>query len=1180
MRRRWRVSTRRHAFERTGRDRQGGAGLLAGRVGHPARFLPSIVVTRPVPIFAKTQPYIRRYSTSAAIIGRPQAGMALTQQPAPLKVFISYSHDSAEHQARVLGLSDRLRADGVDAEVDQYNAAPPEGWPLWCEQQIEAADFVLMVCTESYHHRIKGDERPGQGLGVVWEAGIIRQLLYDAGALSDKFVPVLFSDGLVEHVPTLIRGRTRYVVDTEDGYDRLLRQLSGQPSVVRPVLGPMRPLPARRRQWLADEPPPTSVAPPAGRTVTASGAGGGERAYRDDQQWEGGAAASARRQKAPQTRGGWQRYIKDPADLKIGIAAGLLFVVVVVLLQRFASFRQDPDFVADYIVPYMEGVVQHQDQVKAFVFVNIDDQTYREWQQPLFTPRDKLAALIDTIAKSGLSAIIVDIDLSRASDSAFVVETGFKPGFEPKSCGDLGNAHDRSLCTVIIDASKRVPIILARNFNIGAREPESGGPLRPLPSFLDPVFETGPLFGKADSGSDLWASPEYPNVFWASPLYNLDEERTIRHWRLWEPACVGSSLIAMPSVQLLVATLVRNASPEVGLKHLKEHLLLKDEPKCSEPRPQLREPSVPLIANAKEPVLDLSDTSFGQRIVYTLNKETGLRATVPIAARDSGDMHPAQQEEVPILRVISAKDLAPGPPLGVDAQGRKLKGDTVSIDPDIFRERIVVIGASHHESGDNHLTPMGLMPGALVNINAIHTLFDYGQLQPAPWYSRILVSGAIVSVIALLFHVLNSSIAGFLSIFVLFISLVFVNHITLSRSILFDLSMAGLLYLFYKLFVIGFFHVFKKGWKVKNIGWRVWEWRIRNEKGMGWKALLATRYQNSEHRDPRPLLFSAYIFIIMMAGGLAVGLLSTAAASEVGDRGRVAAVVEQIIGNGNNIWVQVRRSGGDTMAREDRPLALLQQLQAGDHVIIESPNSAVVLSLVGAGNRRTIMQEDSPFEVPPPGSPPSLWRNLGHEVIRASMEFISSLWSEKQSTTKSTIAAISRGGETGGELRAPIFQLGAQRVVAGERTLTFAWEGGEPAYMVDIKREGSADPIARVEGLPSPELPPTGVHLLPGRHSIIIRDRDNAHILQHAFEVVDASLEPSPGDPSPFTGLPHEAGTTLAAVWLAAQEGGAWSLESVQQVDDLARTAYQPAMLLRDRLLFDGRGIKLPTETQ
>jgi hypothetical protein len=168
---------------------------------------------------------------------------------APPKVFISYSHDTPRHQERVLDLADRLRADGIDAEVDQYNAAPPEGWPLWCERQIAAADFVLMVCTETYHRRVRGDEDRGTGLGVVWEARIIRQLLYDAGAVSDKFVPVLFSDASSEQIPTPIKGWTRYVVDTEDGYEDLYRRLTGQPRLLRPALGKIRPMPTRRRQW-------------------------------------------------------------------------------------------------------------------------------------------------------------------------------------------------------------------------------------------------------------------------------------------------------------------------------------------------------------------------------------------------------------------------------------------------------------------------------------------------------------------------------------------------------------------------------------------------------------------------------------------------------------------------------------------------------------------------------------------------------------------------------------------------------------------------------------------------------------------------------------------------------------------------------------------------------------------
>src|SRR5512134_1336850 len=165
------------------------------------------------------------------------------------KVVISYSHDTVAHQELVLDLADRLRADGIDAEIDQYNDSPAEGWPHWCERQIEAADFVLMVCTETYHRRVRGDEDPGKGLGVVWEARIIRQLLYDASAISDKFVPVLFSDTPPEQIPTPIKGGTHYVVNTEDGYEELYRRLTGQPRLQRPALGTIRPLPTRRRRW-------------------------------------------------------------------------------------------------------------------------------------------------------------------------------------------------------------------------------------------------------------------------------------------------------------------------------------------------------------------------------------------------------------------------------------------------------------------------------------------------------------------------------------------------------------------------------------------------------------------------------------------------------------------------------------------------------------------------------------------------------------------------------------------------------------------------------------------------------------------------------------------------------------------------------------------------------------------
>jgi hypothetical protein len=167
---------------------------------------------------------------------------------APPRVFISYSHDSPEHQDQVLELADRLRADGVDAIIDQYVQSPPEGWPAWCEAEIDKADFVLMVCTEIYLPRVRRNEEPGVGRGVLWEGRLIYQYVYDAGPVSAKFVPVLLAHGSEANVPVPVKGGTIYKVEAAEGYDALLRLLMARPLTPMPPLGPPKPLPPRERR--------------------------------------------------------------------------------------------------------------------------------------------------------------------------------------------------------------------------------------------------------------------------------------------------------------------------------------------------------------------------------------------------------------------------------------------------------------------------------------------------------------------------------------------------------------------------------------------------------------------------------------------------------------------------------------------------------------------------------------------------------------------------------------------------------------------------------------------------------------------------------------------------------------------------------------------------------------------
>lgn len=170
-------------------------------------------------------------------------------------VFISYSHDSEGHKNRVYNLSERLRADGIDCHLDQYEVAPPEGWARWTRNQIRQADLVLVVCTETYERRYEGTEAAGKGAGAKWEGGLITQELYESEGRNSKFIPVVFSARDKSHIPRELRQGTFHVVDSEKGYEGLYRHLTEQPAAVKGPLGKLRPMPAlKRRQDFSKSP--------------------------------------------------------------------------------------------------------------------------------------------------------------------------------------------------------------------------------------------------------------------------------------------------------------------------------------------------------------------------------------------------------------------------------------------------------------------------------------------------------------------------------------------------------------------------------------------------------------------------------------------------------------------------------------------------------------------------------------------------------------------------------------------------------------------------------------------------------------------------------------------------------------------------------------------------------------
>jgi hypothetical protein len=159
----------------------------------------------------------------------------------PPKVLISFSHDSREHEQRVLELANRLRGDGIDCTIDLYVVVPEEGWPLWMERQIRDSNFVLMVCTGTYLKRVLGEEQPGKGLGVRWEGNLIYNAIYSAGVMNTKFIPLLFVAGEASQVPTPLQGTTFYEPFTDAGYEKLYLRLSESTSSGKQEFGKLPP---------------------------------------------------------------------------------------------------------------------------------------------------------------------------------------------------------------------------------------------------------------------------------------------------------------------------------------------------------------------------------------------------------------------------------------------------------------------------------------------------------------------------------------------------------------------------------------------------------------------------------------------------------------------------------------------------------------------------------------------------------------------------------------------------------------------------------------------------------------------------------------------------------------------------------------------------------------------------
>jgi hypothetical protein len=78
----------------------------------------------------------------------------------PVRVFISYAHESEAHAEAVRDLWLLLRANGVDAKLDRVAAQRRQDWSLWMMEQVREADCVLAVASHPISVAPRGERLP------------------------------------------------------------------------------------------------------------------------------------------------------------------------------------------------------------------------------------------------------------------------------------------------------------------------------------------------------------------------------------------------------------------------------------------------------------------------------------------------------------------------------------------------------------------------------------------------------------------------------------------------------------------------------------------------------------------------------------------------------------------------------------------------------------------------------------------------------------------------------------------------------------------------------------------------------------------------------------------------------------------------------------------------------------
>lgn len=151
-----------------------------------------------------------------------------------MRVFVSYSHTSPDHEKWVEQIGTFLRENGIDARLDIWNLRHGMDLPQFMTNELALAERVILISDERYAE--KADGRVG---GVGWETMIVQGDIASQPPDSTKYLVIVRSQDIDAGLPRYLK--TKFVIHwweksaDEKNRQILLRELYDQ--VKAPPIG-------------------------------------------------------------------------------------------------------------------------------------------------------------------------------------------------------------------------------------------------------------------------------------------------------------------------------------------------------------------------------------------------------------------------------------------------------------------------------------------------------------------------------------------------------------------------------------------------------------------------------------------------------------------------------------------------------------------------------------------------------------------------------------------------------------------------------------------------------------------------------------------------------------------------------------------------------------------------------